>query len=61
MISFFRWRSCRWGREQYWHGVLYHHGIPQRRYHEAQQLGQEFAKLAGIGRQHGRKPGRPAV
>jgi len=46
MISFFRWRSCRWGREQYWHGILYHHGIPQRRYHEAQQLGQEFAALS---------------
>jgi len=46
MISFFRWRSCRWGREQYWHGILYHHGIPQRRYQEAQQLGQEFAALS---------------
>jgi beta-galactosidase len=46
MISFFRWRSCRWGREQYWHGILYHHGIPQRRYDEAKQLGAEFKALA---------------
>jgi len=45
MISFFRWRSCRYGREQYWHGILYHHGIPQRRY-----------PLARAGRQRGREP-----
>jgi len=46
MISFFRWRSCRWGREQYWHGILYHHGIPLRRYDEAKQLGAEFKALS---------------
>ncbi|MEJ5197451.1 MAG: beta-galactosidase, partial [Anaerolineae bacterium] len=46
MISFFRWRSCRWGREQYWHGILYHHGIPQRRYDEAKQIGAEFKALS---------------
>ena len=46
MISFFRWRSCRYGREQYWHGILYHHGIPQRRYDEAQQIGHEFKALS---------------
>jgi beta-galactosidase len=46
MISFFRWRSCRYGREQYWHGILYHHGIPQRRYDEAQQIGGEFKALS---------------
>jgi beta-galactosidase len=46
MISFFRWRTCRYGREQYWHGILYHHGIPQRRYEEVKQIGQEFAALS---------------
>jgi beta-galactosidase len=46
LISFFRWRSCRWGREQYWHGILYHHGVPQRRYDEARQLGGELATLS---------------
>ncbi|GAB4568916.1 MAG: beta-galactosidase [Anaerolineae bacterium] len=45
MISFFRWRSCRFGREQYWHGILYHHGQPQRRYREVQQIGQEFQQI----------------
>ncbi len=46
MISFFRWRSCRFGREQYWHGILYHHGQPQRRYAELQQIGREFQSLS---------------
>jgi beta-galactosidase len=46
MISFFRWRTCRHGREQYWHGILYHHGEPQRRYKEVAQLGAEFAALS---------------
>ena len=46
MISFFRWRTCRYGREQYWHGILYHHGIPQRRYEEVKQIGREFAALS---------------
>lgn len=46
LISFFRWRSCRFGREQYWHGILYHHGLPQRRYEELQQMGREFEALS---------------
>ena len=48
MICFFRWRSCRWGREQYYHGILYHHGIAQRRYEETKQMGREFAKLSEL-------------
>jgi beta-galactosidase len=46
MISFFRWRTCRHGREQYWHGILYHHGEPQRRYKEVAQIGAEFVALS---------------
>ena len=45
-ISFFRWRSCRWGTEQYWHGLLYHDGEPRRRYRELQQIAAEFKKLS---------------
>lgn len=46
MVSFFRWRTCRWGREQFWHGILYHHGHPQRRYEEAKRLGAEFRRVS---------------
>jgi beta-galactosidase len=37
-IFFFRWRTCSFGTEQYWHGILPHSGIPGRRYKELQKL-----------------------
>ena len=42
----FRWRTCRSGREQYWHGLLGHDGVAGRRYREAAQVAGEFRKLA---------------
>jgi beta-galactosidase len=42
----FRWRSCTAGREQYWHGLLGHDGVPLRRYDEAAQTAKEFHRLA---------------
>lgn len=45
-IVFFRWRTARHGAEQYWHGILDHHGQPGRRYHEVAQMGGEL-KLIG--------------
>jgi len=44
-IIYFRWRTCRVGTEQYWHGVLPHDGTPGRRYQEVQQVGKEFRRL----------------
>lgn len=32
-VVFFRWRSCLYGTEQYWHGILPHSGVPGR-YHQ---------------------------
>jgi beta-galactosidase len=46
LVSFFRWRSSRFGIEQLWHGLLDHHGIPQRRYEELKQLGAELRALS---------------
>ena len=37
-IVFFRWRSCTMGTEQYWHGILPHHGVPGRYYQELKQF-----------------------
>jgi len=45
-VIFFRWRTCRTGTEQYWQGILEHHGIPGRRYTEAAQMGAEL-QIAG--------------
>jgi beta-galactosidase len=44
-IVYFRWRTCRTGTEQYWHGILDHHGIPGRRYEEAAQMGGEIERI----------------
>jgi len=43
-ILYFRWRTARVGTEQYWHGILDHHGILGRRYAEVSQIGRELQK-----------------
>lgn len=45
-VVFFRWRSCLYGTEQYWHGILNHDGLPRRRYHEIAGLAKEVAELS---------------
>lgn len=44
-IVFFRWRSARFGGEQFWHGILDHDAQPRRRYREVQRMGAELAAL----------------
>ena len=45
-MLYFRWRTALFGAEQYWHGMIDHHGQPRRRYQEIQQIGTELKKLA---------------
>lgn len=33
-VVYFRWRTCLFGTEQFWHGILPHNGVPGRRYEE---------------------------
>ena len=33
-IVYFRWRTCTFGYEEYWHGILPHNGVPGRRFEE---------------------------
>jgi beta-galactosidase len=47
-IVFFRWRTCRFGVEQYWHGILDHDGVGRRRHREVAQMGQEIARIGGL-------------
>jgi beta-galactosidase len=47
-MNFFRWRTARWGQEEYWHGVLPHSGRANRRYRELQQMGAEMKKVGGV-------------
>jgi beta-galactosidase len=41
-IIFFRWRTARFGTEQYWHGLLDHDATPGRRYAEIKRMGAEI-------------------
>lgn len=44
-LLLFRERSCPFGAEQYWCGVIDHDNIPRRRYREASRLGAELARV----------------
>ncbi len=44
-LLFFRWRTARFGSEEYWCGVLDHDNVPRRRYAEAAQLGAELKRV----------------
>lgn len=46
-ILFFRWRTARYGAEQYWHGLLEHDGRAGRRYAEAKRMGLELVRIGG--------------
>jgi beta-galactosidase len=47
-MSFFRWRRCRWGQEQFRDGLLPHSGEPNRRYDELTRMGREIAELGDL-------------
>lgn len=53
-VLHFRWRTCPTGTEQYWHGVLYHHGEPGWRYDEMKQIGTELKQIGEL--LHGTEP-----
>ncbi|WP_206957818.1 beta-galactosidase [Trinickia acidisoli] len=44
----FRWRSARVGAEQFWHGLLDHHGLPGRRYAEFVRFSEEAGRLTPL-------------
>jgi beta-galactosidase len=44
-IVFFRWRTARFGTEQYWHGLLDHDSLPSRRYEEIKRMGAEIKEV----------------
>lgn len=44
-ILYFRWRTCRYGAELYWCGLLDHDNVPRRRLSEAREVGRELREL----------------
>lgn len=41
-VLHFRWRTCRYGAEMHWYGILDHDNVRRRRYRELVQEGMEF-------------------
>jgi beta-galactosidase len=44
-IVHFRWETCVFGAEEYWHGILDHDLVPRRRYAEVKQTAHEVQSL----------------
>jgi len=44
-LLYFRWRTCRFGAEEYWCGILDHDSVPRRRYREAADVGRELKAI----------------
>lgn len=44
-ILHFRWRTCRFGAEEYWNGILGHDNIPRRRFEEFCREGREMDRV----------------
>lgn len=45
-LLYFRWRTCRFGAEEYWCGIIDHDNKTRRRYEEVAQIGNELKKIA---------------
>lgn len=44
-VVFFRWRTCLFGTEQFWHGILPHDGVPGRTFRELAGVIQELTPV----------------
>jgi beta-galactosidase len=58
-VCYFRWRTSRYGTEQYWQGVLDQDSYPNARYQTVKQTGQELKQLTELLR--GTRPVSPAA
>jgi beta-galactosidase len=47
-VLFFRWRSLRFGTEQFWQGLLDYDAKPSRRFLELKKMGAEIARIGDI-------------
>lgn len=54
-LVYFRWRSCLFGAEQFWYGILDHDGIPRRRYEELRKTAVDLRRFEPVFRLSGQK------
>ncbi len=47
-VSYFRWRTCGYGTEIYWHGLNDYSNKPNRRLSELKEIAKEFKSLARV-------------
>lgn len=47
-VSYFRWRTCTFGTEIYWHGLNDYSNLPNRRIKELEGISREVAMLANV-------------
>ena len=47
-MSYFRWRTCAFGTEIYWHGILNYDNQDNRRLEEITQVAREFEKIEDL-------------
>lgn len=47
-VSYFRWRTCTFGTEMYWHGILDYSGRENRRLREIHGIADKLKKLQGL-------------
>ncbi|QHW31107.1 beta-galactosidase [Paenibacillus rhizovicinus] len=47
-LIYFRWRTLTFALEEFWHGILQHHGEPGRKYAEVRQTGEELARIGSL-------------
>ncbi len=48
VVSYFRWRRCLFGQEQYHAGLRKQDGSPDRGYHEAKRAAEEFEEIGDL-------------
>lgn len=47
-LVYFRWRTCLFGAEQFWYGILDHDGVPRKRFRELKQAVASIQKYQHI-------------
>lgn len=47
-INFFRWRTCTFGTEMYWHGILDYDNLPNRKLEEFGKLSKNIGRISHL-------------
>ena len=51
-VSYFRWRTCTFGTEMYWHGILDYSGRDNRRLREVKEIHKKLQQISAVAGAH---------